>query len=102
MMNTHYQKNDPVLLDLDAPFYSIYSYRKEIKMIFEHDPERPFSKIVVKNGSSIVGTIQRNFETGIYHFCDDQRGALNSLLQEKRIDSMKMKIEEFLDLSRAN
>ncbi len=71
-------------------------------MIYEPDPERPFSKIVVKNGSSVVGTIRRDFETGIYHFCDDQQGALNSLLEEKRIDSMKSRIEELLDLSRAS
>ena len=68
-------------------------------MIYEPDLERPFSKIVVKNGSSVVGTIQRDFNTGLYHFCDNQRGALNSLFEEKRIDSMKSRIEELLDLS---
>ena len=67
-------------------------------MIYEPDPESPFSKIVVKNGSSVVGTIRRNFETGLYHFCDNQLDALVSLFQEKRIDSMKSRIEELLDL----
>jgi hypothetical protein len=68
-------------------------------MIYEPDPKSPFSKIVVKNGSSVVGTIRRDFETGLYHFCDNERGALNSPLQEKRIDSMKSRIEELFSLS---
>jgi len=80
----------------------LYSYRKDIKMIYERDPESPFSKIVVKNGSSVVGTIRRNLINGLYHFYDNQHGALNCLLQEKRIDSMKMRIEELLDLSAAS
>jgi hypothetical protein len=67
-------------------------------MIYEPDLGRPFSKIVVKNGSSVVGTIRRDFETGRYHFYDSHRGALDSLLQARRIDSMKSKIEELLDL----
>lgn len=68
-------------------------------MIYEPDLERPFSKIVVKNGSSVVGTIRRDFETGRYHFYDSQRDALvGSLFQARRIDSMKSKIEELLDL----
>jgi len=71
-------------------------------MIFEHDPERPFSKIVVKKGSSIVGTIRRNFNTGIYHFYDNQRGTLNSLLQARRIESMKLEIEGLFSLSEAS
>jgi len=79
-----------------------YTYRKDIKMIYERDPESPFSKIVVKNGSSVVGTIRRNLITGHYDFYDNQRGALNSLLNEKRIDSMKTRIEELLDLSKAS
>ena len=56
-------------------------------MIYERDAESPFSKIVVKNGSSAVGTIRRNLITGHYHFYDNQHGGLNCLLQEKRIDS---------------
>jgi len=71
-------------------------------MIYESDPESPFSKIVVKNGLSVFGTIRRNLITGHYHFYDDQPGALNSLLQEKRIDSMKTRIEELFDLSEAS
>ena len=71
-------------------------------MIYERDPESPFSKILVKDGSSVVGTIRRNLITGHYHFYDDQRGALNCLLQARRIDSMKSKIEELLDLSKAS
>jgi hypothetical protein len=58
-------------------------------MIYERDPESPFSKILVKSDSSVVGTIRRNLITGHYHFYDNQRGALNCLLQEKRIDSIK-------------
>jgi len=80
-------------------FCSIYSYRKDIELIYESDPESPFSKIVVKNGSSVVGTIRRNLITGHYHFYDNHRGVLNSLLQEKSIRSMKTKIEELLYLS---
>jgi hypothetical protein len=68
-------------------------------VIYEPDPERPFSKIVVKNGSSVVGTIRRDFKTGLYHFCDDQRDVSNSLLQARRIESLKSRIEELLDLS---
>jgi len=80
-------------------FCSIYSYRKDIELIYESDPESPFSKIVVKNGSSVVGTTRRNLITGHYHFYDNHRGVLNSLLQEKSIRSMKTKIEELLYLS---
>ena len=82
-------------------FCSIYSYRKDIELIYESDPESPFSKIVVKNGSSVVGTIRRNLITGHYHFYDNQRYMLNCLLQEKRIDSMKMTIEELFNLQKA-
>jgi len=71
-------------------------------MVYERDPERPYSKIVVKSGSSVVGTIRRNLITGQYHFYDNQHGTLNSLLQEKRIDSMKTRIEELLDFSQAS
>ena len=71
-------------------------------MIFENDLEKPFSKIVVKKGSSIVGTIRRNFNTGIYHFYDNQRGTLNSLLQARRIESMKLEIEGLFSLSEAS
>jgi hypothetical protein len=71
-------------------------------MIYERDPESPFSKILVKSDSSVVGTIRRNLITGHYHFYDNQRGALNCLLQEKRIDSMKMRIEELLNLQKAS
>ena len=71
-------------------------------MIYERDPVSPFSKILVKNGSSVIGTIRRDLVTGHYHFYDNQRGALNYLLQEKRIDSMKMRIEELLDPSEAS
>jgi hypothetical protein len=68
-------------------------------LFYEPDPESPFSKIVVKNGLSVVGTIRRNLITGHYHFYDNHRGVLNSLLQEKSIRSMKTKIEELLYLS---
>jgi hypothetical protein len=67
-------------------------------MIYERDPESPFSKILVKNDSSVVGTIRRNLITGYYHFYDNQRGSLNCLLREKRIDSMKVRIEELVNL----
>jgi hypothetical protein len=87
---------------LDATDCSINSYRKDIELIYESDPESPFSKIVVKNGSSVVGTIRRNLITGHYHFYDNRRGVLNSLLQEKSIHSMKTKIEELLYLSGVN
>jgi hypothetical protein len=70
-------------------------------MIYERDSESPFSKIVVKNGSSAVGTIRRNLITGHYHFYDNQHGGLNCLLQEKRIDSLKTRIEELIDLAGA-
>ena len=70
-------------------------------MIYERDPESPFSKILVKNSLSIVGIIRRDL-TGHYHFYDKQRGGLNCLFQEKRIDSIKMRIEELLDLPEAS
>jgi len=81
---------------------SRFIYRKDIKLFYEPDPESPFSKIVVKNGLSVVGTIRRNLITGHYHFYDNQFGSFNCLLQEKRIDSMKTRIEELLDLSTAS
>ena len=62
---------------------------------------RHFRKLV-KNDSSVVGTIRRNLITGHYHFYDNQRGGLNCLLEEKRIDSMKMRIEELLNLQKAS
>jgi hypothetical protein len=102
MMNTHHQKNDPCLPRRGYIGSLYYGYRKDIKMIYERDPASPFSKIVVKNGSSFVGTIRRNLITGHYHFYDNQRGILNSLLQEKRIDSMKMRIEELFNLQKAS
>lgn len=71
-------------------------------MIYERDPESPFSKILVRNGSSVVGTIRRNLITGHYHFYDDQHDALNCLFKEKRIDIMKMKIEKLLELEKAS
>ncbi len=61
-------------------------------MIYEHDRQFPFSKVVVKNGSSVVGTIRRNLITGHYHFYDNQRDTLNCLFQDKRIDSMKTEV----------
>ena len=71
-------------------------------MIYERDPGSPFSKIVVKNGLSVVGTIRRNLITGHYHFYYNQRNALNCLFQDKRIDSMKIKIEGLLDHRKAS
>ncbi len=68
-------------------------------MSYERDPGSPFSKIVVKNGLSVVGTIRRNLMTGLYHFCDNQRGGLNCMFQEKRIEGIKVRIEELLGLS---
>jgi hypothetical protein len=99
------QENDPCLPRrgyIGWFHFSIYSYSKDIKMIYERDPASPFSKIVVKNGSSIVGTIRRNLITGHYHFCDNQLGGLNCMFQEKRIDSIKTRIEELHDLPKAS
>ncbi len=90
------------LLDLDAVVRSLYGYRKEMKMNYERDFESPFSKILVKNSSSVVGTIRRNLITGLYHFYDNQRNELDCLFQEKRIDNMKMRIEELLNLRKAS
>ncbi len=73
-----------------------------MKMIYERDPETPFSKILVKNGSSVIGTIRRNLITGHYHFYDNQRNTLTSLIKAKRIDSMKIKIEELINLRKAS
>jgi len=70
-------------------------------MVYEHDPEAPFLKILVKNGSSVIGVIRRNLKTGHYHFYDNRGGGLNCLFQEKRIDSIKMRIEELLALQKA-
>ncbi len=61
----------------------------------------PFSKIVVENGSSVVGAIRRNSITGHCHFYDNQRDVLNCLFQDKRIYSMKTRVEGLLDLSAA-
>jgi hypothetical protein len=70
-------------------------------MIYELDPESPLWKILVKNGSSIVGIIRRNLETGHYHFYDSQCDAWNCLFQEKRFDSIKMRIEGLLEARRS-
>ena len=67
-------------------------------MIYEHDSESPFLKILVKDGSSVVGIIRRNLKTGHYHFYENGRDALNCLFQEKRIDSIKVRIEELHNL----
>ncbi len=72
-----------------------------MKMIYERDPVSPFSKILVKNGSSVVGIIRRNLVTGYYHFCYNQRGGFNCLFQERRIDIIKIRIEELLGLPKA-
>ncbi len=73
-----------------------------MKMIYEHDRQFPFSKVVVKNGSSVVGTIRRNLITGHYHFYDNQGDVLNSLIQDKRIDSMKIRIEKLFKPQKAS
>ena len=70
-------------------------------MVYEHDPEAPFLKILVKNGSSVVGIIRRNLKTGSYCFFESERDPLNCLFQEKRIDRIKMRIEELLNLREA-
>ncbi|MGO9022556.1 MAG: hypothetical protein ACLQVJ_29830 [Syntrophobacteraceae bacterium] len=70
-------------------------------MVYEHDPELPFLKILVKKGSSVIGVIRRNLNTGHYHFCESERDPLNCVFQEKRIDHIKMRIEELLNLREA-
>ncbi len=67
-------------------------------MVYEHDPELPYMKVLVKDGSSIIGVIRRNLKTGNYHFYESQRDALNCLLQETRLDRIKMRIEELHSL----
>jgi hypothetical protein len=64
------------------------------RMVYEHDPESPFLKILARDGSSVVGIIRRNLQTGHYHFFESQRDALNCLFREKRMDAIKMRIEE--------
>jgi len=58
-------------------------------------------KILVKNGSSVIGVIRRNLKTGHYHFCESERDPLNCLFQEKRIDDIKMRVEELINLREA-
>jgi hypothetical protein len=70
-------------------------------MIYERDPESPFSKILVKNGPYVIGTIRRNLVTGHYHFYDARVDELTGLFQEKRIDTLKRKIER-LELRKAS
>ncbi len=67
-------------------------------MVYEHDPESPFLKILVKDAYSVVGIIRRNLKTGHYHFYEGEFDALNCLFQEKRIDRIKMRIEELYNL----
>ena len=69
-------------------------------MVYEHDPASPFQKILVKNGSSVVGTIRRNLKTGRYGFFESERDPLNCRFQEKRIDHIKIRVEELLNLRR--
>jgi hypothetical protein len=66
-------------------------------MVYEHDPESPSLKILVRNGSSVVGIIRRNLNTGHYHFYDTQCNAWDCLFQEKRFDSIQMRIEGLLE-----
>ncbi len=63
-------------------------------MIYEHDPELPFLKIIVKKDSSPVGIIRRNLKTGVYLFFDNLSEGFKPLLQGNRIDKMKLRIEE--------
>jgi hypothetical protein len=70
-------------------------------MVYEHDPEFPFLKILVKSGSAVIGIIRRNLQTGYYHFCQSECDPLNCVFQEKRIDHIKMRIEELLNIRQA-
>ena len=63
-------------------------------ILYEHDPEAPFQKILVKKDSAVIGVIRRNLKTGDYHYYDEEHGALSCLLQEKGIDRIKLRIEE--------
>lgn len=63
-------------------------------ILYEHDPEAPFQKILVKKDSAVIGVIRRNLNTGDYHYYDEEHGSLSCLLQEKGIDRIKLRIEE--------
>lgn len=90
--------NCHIFLELNTVSCFCYIYRKDGQMSFEHDPESPFLKITVKDGPSVVGIIRRNLQTGDYHFYESERDALSCLFQEKRIDRIKMRIEELHNL----
>jgi hypothetical protein len=63
-------------------------------ILYEHDPEAPFQKILVKKDSAVIGVIRRNLKTGDYNYYDEEHGALSCLLQEKGIDRIKLRIDE--------
>jgi len=70
-------------------------------MVYEHDPESPSLKILVKNDSSIVGIIRRDLRTGDYYFYDSRCDTRDCLFMEKRIDRIKKRIEGLLESGEA-
>ncbi len=64
-------------------------------MIYEHDPQFPYRKIVVKDNLSVIGMIRRDLSTGTYHFYESSND-FRASFTEQRIDSIKMRIEEMM------
>ena len=62
-------------------------------MVYEHDPEFPFQKILVKNCGYVIGIIRRNHETGHYQFFDIKMDSLSPLFRATRLDIIKSWIE---------
>ncbi len=63
-------------------------------MIFEHDPESPFWKILVRDETDLIGIIRRNLKTGCYQFYGHQLGSIACEFNEPRLDRIKLRIEE--------
>ncbi len=62
-------------------------------MTYLHDPENPFRKILVKDGSNTVGVIRRNLNTGHYQFYDSKENSMTPLYKVDRLDRMKLWVD---------
>ena len=58
-------------------------------MIYLHDPENPFQKILVKNDRDLVGIVRRNLKTGYYQFYDSKTDSVTPLFRAGRLDQIK-------------
>ena len=58
-------------------------------MIFLHDPELPFHKILVKEAGFTLGVIRRNLKTGQYEFYESETNSPSPLFRAGRLEIIK-------------